>query len=444
MAAISFFGRKAIGGRSCRFESLERRDLLTSLAPRVVDVEVASTAWSPGFVSAIRNSDNFSVGYSIPVGSAAQLNSLTWKNIDQIILRFDKDVEVDESDLSLSGINTVSYTFNKFHYDPIGHVATWTLAAPLNKDRLQIDLDTNGSDPVRDLEGNVLDGEWTNKVSTISGNGTAGGDFQFQFNVQPADVDNSGRITTTDYSLINGLVGKTVGTAGYVANRDLDGSGAIDSGDAQEAINRLNEQRPMGSPFGVGDDAPTTSGFGLIAISDDAVDVAISLLDGFGDVESGSTGLTYSIVSNSNSSLFDTVSIDPSTKNLVVNAASGATGRASIEIKATDSSGLTTTATVTVDVNRENLPPEILDFSIALVDYHTYAVSGYVVDPDDDVSNFIVVFTGAFDMRAAVDDSGRFSFCVIIDNPTTTMEYAVTTDPHGLSSDTVFTEVVLT
>lgn len=442
MSAVSFRSRRAIGGRSCRFESFERRDLLTGVAPRVTAVEVASTSWTAGFVAAVRGSNPNSVGYAIPVGSAAQLNSLPWKNIDQIILRFDQDVYIDRADLSLSGINTVSYAFSKFHYDPIAHVAVWTLVAPLNKDRVQIDLDTNGTDPVRDLQGNVLDGEWTNKVSTISGNGTAGGDFQFQFNVQPADVDNTGRITTADYSLINNLVGRILGAAGYVAGRDLDGNGTIDLGDCLEAVLRINEQRPVGSPVGVGDDAPTTGGFDLVAITDDSIDVAISLLSGFGDLESSGSGLTYSIASNSNPGLFDTASIDLASKTLVLNAATGATGRATIEITATDASGISTTSTVTVDVNRENLPPEIVDYVVTRVATDTYLISGRVVDPDDDVSNFIVNFTGAFDLRAAVDDAGRFLFA-IAGTPSAPTEYAVTTDPHGLSSDPVHGDVVI-
>jgi hypothetical protein len=444
MAASSFWGRKAIGGRSCRFEPLERRDLLTSVAPRVVAVEVSSTAWSPDFVNTVRGSNSSAIGYAIPVGSTAQLSSLTWNNIDQIILRFDKDVYIDQADLSLSGINTVSYAFSKFHYDPIGRAAVWTLAAPLNLDRLQIDLDTNGSDPVRDLQGNILDGEWTNKVSTISGNGTAGGDFQFQFNIQPADVDNTGRITTADYSLIYNLLGKGVGAAGYIVNRDLDGNGTIDQGDCLDAVLRIYEQRPIGSPVGAGDDAPTTSGFDLVTIDDDAVDVAISLLAGFGDMESGSSGLTYSITSNSNPELFDTVNLDLSSNSLVVNAASGATGRATIVITATDASGLSTTSTVTIDVNRENLPPEIINFVVSGIGLDTYVISGQVVDPDDDVSNFIVNFSGAFTMRASVDDTGRFLFAAIVDNPNEITEFAVTTDPHGLSSETVYSDVVLT
>src|SRR5262249_60392762 len=101
--------------------------------------------------------------------------------------------------------------------------------------------------------------------------------------------------------------------------------------------------------------------------TDDAVALAMSLLFGFADAESGSSGLTYSILSNSTPELFDTVNIDSVSSSLVVNAADGATGRASIEIKATGPSGLSTTATVTVDVNRDNVKPQIVDYSVVRV-----------------------------------------------------------------------------
>src|SRR4029079_6125891 len=138
------------------------------------------------------------------------------------------------------------------------------------------------------------------------------------------------------------------------------------------AVLRLNEQRPTGNPVGVGNDAPTTGGIGLVTITDDTVDVAISLLSGFGDLESGSSGLTYSITSNSNPGLFDTVSLDSASNSLVVNAADGASGRASISVTATDSSGLSTTTSVTIDVNYENVPPEIVDYLVTRVSAGSY------------------------------------------------------------------------
>lgn len=426
------------------FELLERRDLLSGTPPMVVKVEVASTDWSESFVDYLQASGLGTNGYSIPVGSSGQSATLTWTNVDQIIITFSKDVEVDAADLSLSGINVTAYQFADFRYEPIAHVATWTLSAPLDKDRLRLDLDADGLDPVRDLDQNVLDGEWTNNLSTVSGNGTGGGDFQFNFNMLPTDVNNTGNITSYDYVYIRQLDGKSTSSPGYIAKRDIDGNGMINSSDWQEALDRALETLPSGSPAGTNNDAPTTSGFDLVQISDASADVAISLLTGFDDVESGSSGLTYSIVSNSNSSLFDTASINPSTQQLALNAASGASGRATVVIRATDPGGLSVDTAITIDVDRENQPPEILDFTCANAGFGTWVISGQVVDPDDDVSKFIVNFSGVFTMRSAVDETGHFLFSVILDGDPQGVEYAITYDPHGLPSNMPFAEIGLT
>jgi hypothetical protein len=429
-----------VESRLCRVETLEARHLLSVVPPRVVDVEVASTSWTSEFLEFVKGSEEESRGYSIPFGTA-QLNSLTWTNIDQIIIRFNEDVYIDVGDLSLSGVNTIAYQFSDFHYDPIDHVAIWTLATPLDKDRFQIDLDANGGDPVRDLDGNVLDGEWVNKVSSISGNGTAGGDFQFTFHVQPTDVDNNGRITSSDYSLIYQLNGKTTADAAYKSARDIDGNGVINSVDWQEAIDRYFEQRPMGNPAGANNDAPTMTDFALVEIDDTEIDTAISLPPQFGDAEIGGSALSYSIVSYTNGELFDLIAVDNTTKQLVVNAADSSSGRSTVVIRATDANGLTVDSVITIDVNYENQRPTIVGLSITEGDFDIWIVSGRVVDPDDDVSNFIVNFSGVFTIRSAVDDEGNFFFGVPISPGQYGQEAVVTVDPHGLSSLTHYRDV---
>ena len=261
--------------RQCGFESLEDRIALTA-APTVVGVEVSSTQCDSGYVEYLQDHGLGTDGYSIPVGSNAQSATLPWNNLDQIKIKFSEDVHVQAADLSLTGKNTTSYAIAGFFYDPQLRWATWTLAAPLSKDRLMIDLDANGIDPVTDLEDNVLDGEWTNNVSTYaSGNGFAGGDFEFLLNVLPGDVNSTGQVTNLDYVLTRSQEGKTTTSTGYNPKYDVDGSGVIEVSDWQFVQGKLGNTLPTGSPAGVGNDAPTTTGFDSVSISDDAVDVAI-------------------------------------------------------------------------------------------------------------------------------------------------------------------------
>lgn len=429
--------------RKLRFEFLENKEMLSATLPKVTKVEVASTAWSTSFVSKLTPPNTIAHGYSIPLGSSAQSETLSWDNINQVTITFNKDVIVDAADLSLSGIAVANYHFSAFYYDPIQHAATWTLTAPINNDRLRIDLDANGASPVHDLDGTVLDGEWTNNSSTASGNGTAGGDFEFNFNVLPSDVNNTANITSYDYVYIRQLEGKTTADNGYIARRDIDGNGVINSSDWQKALDRMSQTLAGGTPAGANNDAPTTNGFGLVRMDDYATDLAISLLAGFADFESGSSGCTFSLLSVSNSHLFDSAAIDTATKSLVLNAADSASGRSNIVVRATDGGGLTVDATITVDVNYENQQPEIVGYSISQIDFNVYLVSGQVID-DGDVSNYVVTFSNMFNMRSSVDQTGHFLFAVELPQGLSGTEYAVTQDPQGLSSLTYHHEIDIT
>ena len=87
------------------------------------------------------------------------------------------------------------------------------------------------------------------------------------FNVLPTDVNNTGNITSYDYVYIRQLDGKSTTSTGYIAKRDVNGDGVINSTDWQEALDRAYQALPSGSPAGTYNDAPTTSGFDLIQIA---------------------------------------------------------------------------------------------------------------------------------------------------------------------------------
>jgi hypothetical protein len=414
--------------RTLAVETLERRDMLTA-GPRVVAVEVASTSWSPAFVQYLKNGNADRSGYDIPLGSSAQSEALTWANLDQIKIKFDTNVVLNSADLSVSGVNRTAYAFSDFHYDPQTRWATWTLADPVVSDRLQLDLDGNGARPVRNFGANALDGEWANNSSTVSGNGTAGGDFEFKFNVQPADVNNSTTVALSDQTAILTHVGQSTTSPGYSAKYDIDGSGTIDVGDSLAALARVLQSLPTGSPAGTNNDAPTTSLFGIYKIDDAASSLALGLTYGFADAENGSNGLTYSIVSNDRPDLFSTASINSSTKQLVVNANSGASGLATIVVRATDSGGLFADTPVKVGVNYTNEAPFIDDFRSENAGAGTRIYWGHVTDPDDNMSDLVVyVYGDLFETFCAVDENGDFEFAVILDEGAMGTEYAFACD----------------
>jgi hypothetical protein len=414
--------------------------MLSSAPPSVAGVEVLGTNWTSSFVGYLQGAGQGTAGYKIPLGSAAQSASLTWNNINQIAITFNEDVNVKVADLSLSGVNVVAYHFSGFQYNSTAHTATWTLNTPIANDRLRLDLDADGIDPVHNSGGVVLDGEWSNNSSIVSGNGTAGGDFEFNFNVLPTDVNNSASITSYDYVYIRQLDGKSVSSSGYNATRDTDGNGIINSLDWQEALNRVSQQLPTGVPVGAYDDAPTTVGLSRVRISNEAVDTAIALLSSFADKEDGSSNLTYSVVSNSNASLFSTATIDPATHSLVLKPASaGVSGHAVIAIRATDSLGLSVDTTVSIDV-----APPTLSCAPAYVGGGTWVIEGHVSDSMYAATSITVQCTGLFSAQATPDEDGDFAVAVILGENAYGWENVVAINSAGAQSDVIVLEIVLT
>ena len=171
-------------------------------------------------------------------GQRVQLLTLPWGNIDQIKVVFSENVVVDQSDLALSGVNVSQYDIadSTFAYDPTTFTATWTLPQAIGTDKLLLQLNADGSNPIEDTAGNRLDGEWTNPTRTTqsssstypSGDGTAGGDFLFRFNVLPGDANQDG--TVDGYDLIKLLANYNQSGKTW-ADGDLNGDGTVDGYD---------------------------------------------------------------------------------------------------------------------------------------------------------------------------------------------------------------------
>jgi len=211
--------------------------------PVVRDVLVSSTTWTGSFLTGLG-----SAGYPIPVGSGDQLLTLPWINIDQIQVVFSEDVTVKDTDLSLVGVNVPAYALRDFSYDANTSTATWTLTDVIDADRLLIVL----SDGVQDQTGNALDGDWTDGVSTYpSGNGTAGGEFQFRFNVLPGDVNQNRSVFGDDVILTRNAQFTFPGDPGYSIFYDVDGSGSIFGNDVILVRNRQFTFLPSGETPGL-------------------------------------------------------------------------------------------------------------------------------------------------------------------------------------------------
>ena len=415
-------------------ELLETRMML-SAAPTITDFHVSSTEWSNSFVDYLHSHNLGDLGYRVPVGSSLQSMSLPWFNIDQIVISFSEDVNVQAVDLALSGVNAPTVPIADFFYDAFTHVATWTLDNPLPNNRYIAELNSDGINPVVDLEGNRLDGEWANNADVFaSGNGVAGGDFEFLFTVLPGDVDQNGVVTFFDRFLSYSRLGAITSSILFLPRADIDGSGGHEQADTADINAVLSTVSLTGSPIGLSNDAPTAIPMQSVEVNNAAVDVAISLYDAFEDAQDDDDELEYQILDVSNPDLFDVVRIDPSTGNLVFNAAAGMSGRSSITVAAIDSSGAAAEATFFADVFYENQPP-VLEWLPAYCTNNTWLIGGEVTDADDDVRGMIVVFHGVFEARATVQEDGSFEFAIIILPAEWDSEWAFVLDWHGAMSD---------
>lgn len=436
------------------FDRLEDRRMLSVVPPTITEVSVAGSAWTASFSDHLETSglgtaneladgsEILPTGYAIPLGTSDQLNPLSWDGIDQIQIRFSEDVSVDVADLSVSGVSVGQYAFSDFDYYPEIGLAVWTLASPIGTDRVHLDLDADGVDPVVDRDGNLLDGDWTDSLSTVSGNGSAGGDFEFRFNVLPGDVLGQDLLDYNNLYHIYYREGSDTSHSAYLAKADVDGDGLIESSDRETVSNNMYASTPSGTPVGITNDSPTTSGLGVTEISDDTVDVALSLYNAFEDAEDTDQQLTYTLKNVSDPTLFDSVTINNQTGQLVLNTAAAVNGWAYVTVEATDQSGLSVEAIAKVGVDKQNVGPTI---SVTTTDGGSgqWLIEGWVTDLDstpNELDQMEVLLTGMFTQLVSVAETGYFYFVVLLD-PTEGGYLFATVDDGVEESDPFYVEI---
>ena len=214
-----------------------------SIAPTVLDVKIASSSWANFFLNGVDPTD----GQGLLLEGADQLKNLTWTQLDTLIVEFSEDIgDFTPADFSLVGINVADYSaaVSSVSYDSGSFTATINLSAPFGADRVLLQI----NDGVTDLAGNSLDGEWTDSVSTESGNGTAGGDFNFRFDVLPGNVLNNDFVGSLDVLQVNNNTLTFAGLPGYDPFNDLDGDGFVTSLDVLAANDRTVTFLPFGEP----------------------------------------------------------------------------------------------------------------------------------------------------------------------------------------------------
>ncbi|MAE65994.1 MAG: hypothetical protein CMJ18_17115 [Phycisphaeraceae bacterium] len=198
-AVVSFIAAEAgtylvqVIAESGRGEYVLETSVREIVGPRVTEVLATGTTWSGAFLDRLA-ADGLGVGgLRIDTGSTAQFDPVPYPNVDRLIVRFDEDVTVAAGDVQVVDALGSSVSFD-LAYDQATTSATLTFPQAFGPERLSLSI----FDTTSDIVGNALDGEWTDGVSTVSGDGGAGGDFTFSLNVLPGDLDRADETVGTN------------------------------------------------------------------------------------------------------------------------------------------------------------------------------------------------------------------------------------------------------
>ena len=225
--------------------------------------------WSDSFNAGLaeRREGSADFGYAVG-GFHFQERVVPWLGASRVGVRFDRQVEVDADDLRVIGSDGSTRALNiapgAFAYDAATRSATWTLAEPPGADTVTLRLDGNGSG-VRtpDPDGVALDGEWRHPVidGTVgmwlpSGDGYAGGDFEYRMNLLPGDATRDGVVNSLDVAEVRRRLNTAATThpppdwppGHYTPFADVTADGRINSLDLAAVKQRLNSRLPAGPP----------------------------------------------------------------------------------------------------------------------------------------------------------------------------------------------------
>jgi len=222
---------------------------------RVAGVYFQGSGWDAGYLarSPFTAVAGTPLGWQLPDGAAqvADGSAASWTNVDTISVRFDQPIAqpaaaairlvlaTDASSQQILPTATPTLLAG-------GTVARWILPAAysvLGRGRYVLAMAAGG---ITNAAGTTtLDGEWTTSASTFaagSGDGTAGGDFEFAFHVLPGDANGNGVANASDLSAIRTkLLGPLSTPLGSDADYrfDVNGSNSLSSADISQARAQL-------------------------------------------------------------------------------------------------------------------------------------------------------------------------------------------------------------
>ena len=237
-----------VPGETSEFSPAVRVPPPDTQPPLVTAVHVRGSDWSEAYKRRLEADGIGSAlyGYAVPAG-AAQLDPLPWVFLNFVNVTFSEPVIVRREALRFSadGVGG-SELVGTFHYEPATLTATWQFFSTERATRLRFLVDASDYSTITDEAGNALDGEWANGADDFpSGNGAAGGDFDFLVHRLAGDVDRNGRVNALDLAEVKRRLGTSAASAAYNVFADVNGSGAVNALDLAATRRNLNRSMPQ-------------------------------------------------------------------------------------------------------------------------------------------------------------------------------------------------------
>ncbi len=228
---------------------------LNPVAPEILGVYVRGGEWQPSVLKylAANGLGDSTLGYQL-VGGANQLKTLPWTDLDTISVLFSQDVNIDTPSIALLdslGVAPVLSAAN-YAYNSLTHVARWSFGSPLAADKFLLSVPAAAVSGK--ASGALLDGEFANAVGQApggvlpSGDGAAGGNFSFRFNVLPGDINQTGAVTTAEADAIRPHFLQFATQQGYTPLMDLTGKGRITGLDYSAILANVGHTLPVNDP----------------------------------------------------------------------------------------------------------------------------------------------------------------------------------------------------
>ena len=159
----------------------------------------------------------------------------------------------------------------------------------------------------------------------------------------PPAVSSTGTLTFTPANNVSGTSTVTI----FLTDNGGTANGGVNTSPSQAFTITISNNN----------DPPTTSGISPVSVMEDAGNTNINLYDAFDDDEDSDADLNYTLIGNTDPTLFSSTNINQSNGTLTLDYAPNQNGSATLTVQAEDTGGLTVSTSFSVTITPVNDNP---------------------------------------------------------------------------------------